>query len=316
MNVKTLSVGSIAFDLIFNINPSFKQELPIINGKLEKVNMTFVGSEPEIIYGGTASNIAYSHALLNKNIILFSAVGTDFKTTMGKRLKDMGVDDRTVVFQSETARSHQITDPNGDQMIIWLPNAYSHIEETSLLQTISAEELKQCSWAIFSPGTPISTLKHMAEYKNNNPDGKIIFDPGQMINFYSKSQFEDALNMANGFIVNDVEIKKIETSFSILENTLIRDYFLDFIIITLGDKGCYIITKDDKKDIPLTSSVSVVETTGAGDAFRGGLLASIQNGYSIVQACKIANYVASKSVEHKGAQLHTLNDMNSILSLV
>ncbi|MHA2089506.1 MAG: hypothetical protein ACW98K_01500, partial [Candidatus Kariarchaeaceae archaeon] len=64
MHQNTLVVGSIGFDIIFSIEPTFRQEIPLIEGKIEHVNMTFVASSNKRVHGGTGSNIAYSHALL------------------------------------------------------------------------------------------------------------------------------------------------------------------------------------------------------------------------------------------------------------
>ena len=42
------------------------------------------------------------------------------------------------------------------------------------------------------------------------------------------------------------------------------------VIITLGEKGCYVLSNSIGKHIP-ASKVSVVDSTGAGDAFVGAL---------------------------------------------
>ncbi|MCH8906966.1 MAG: hypothetical protein IH840_07740 [Candidatus Heimdallarchaeota archaeon] len=311
MEKSSLVVGSIGFDHIISIIPSFKQELPLDNGELNKVNMTFVSStDTKIIYGGTGSNIAYSHALINSNVLLFSAVGNDFKSTMGRELATMGVDDRTVVFDRDTARSLQITDSAGEQMIVWQPNAYEHIGELSLNETISSTEIEHCDQAIFSPGTPQSTIKHLKNYRVANDNGIAYFDPGQMVNHYSKEIFEECCKLSNVILANEVEMSKIEKAFGFSIPDLQHNLDLD-VIITLGDAGSKILTANEVIHvISYTEGIDdsiTLEGTGAGDAYRGALLGARNHGLDLVEAAKVGSVIGGLCVRHPGGQLHKIN---------
>ncbi len=303
---KTLVVGSIAFDLIFGIEPTFKKEIPLVEGKIQNVNMTFVASsEARTVFGGTGSNIAYSHALLTRNnVVLFSAVGEDFKATLGKKLENMGVIDRTVVYPTDTARSYQISDSNFEQMIIWQPNAYSHIGDVDLNQTIDNKMLLECIIAIFSPGTPKSTLRHIQNFRNLNKEGLVIFDPGQMVNHYDNQSFEKCCKLANIIILNEIELLKVKSAFNLTEKSITNDYMLK-LIVTKGEAGSIIITKDDHIEIrPHLTEGEIKESTGAGDAFRGGLLAALSHGKDLEYACIIGSILGSLSVQESGPQEH------------
>lgn len=311
MEDHTLVVGSIAFDHVFSIEPSFKQELPIINGELNKVNMTFVAtSDTIIISGGTGSNISYSHALLSDRVYMFSAVGHDFKGTMGRSLSDMGVKDRTVVFDRDTARSLQITDKHGEQMIVWQPNAYEKINDIDLSMTLSTDEIKSCNRAIFSPGTPISTIRHIKNYRKYNPTGEILFDPGQMINFYTPDQFMWCLDQANYLMVNEVELNKVEKAFNLTDEEILIKHDVDFIIVTFGSDGSKIISKGKETKIPVYSDGITVDTeieaTGAGDAYRGAMLGALTLGYDLETACKYGSVISGLCVRFNGGQLHNI----------
>ena len=72
------------------------------------------------------------------------------------------------------------------------------------------------------------------------------------------------------------------------------------IIITLGDKGLFY--SDGKEEIYLKAkSVKVIDTTGAGDAFNGGLAFSLLNKRPIKDCLEIANKVAALSTTKLGA---------------
>ena len=60
------------------------------------------------------------------------------------------------------------------------------------------------------------------------------------------------------------------------------------LIVTMGEKGALAITNDNETMVPAVA-VDVVDTTGAGDAFNGGLAVALAEGLSLVDAVKYAN---------------------------
>lgn len=71
------------------------------------------------------------------------------------------------------------------------------------------------------------------------------------------------------------------------------------IIITLGKKGAYYSNGTIKMLVP-TTDLKAVDTTGAGDAFNGGLTVALSEGMDIERAIKFANCTASISVTRMG----------------
>ena len=72
------------------------------------------------------------------------------------------------------------------------------------------------------------------------------------------------------------------------------------VIITLGEKGLFYA--DGKDEIYLkANSVKAMDTTGAGDAFNGGLAFGLSKGKSIKECLELANKVAGISTTKLGA---------------
>lgn len=71
------------------------------------------------------------------------------------------------------------------------------------------------------------------------------------------------------------------------------------VIITLGGKGCFVSTAGGFTHLP-AHKVRAVDTTGAGDAFVGGLAAGLARGDTIVDAARTGNAVAALSVTRPG----------------
>jgi len=71
------------------------------------------------------------------------------------------------------------------------------------------------------------------------------------------------------------------------------------VLITLGGRGVYIATKEKRGMIP-AYKVEAIDTTGAGDAFNGGLVASLAEGKDLWEAARFANALAALSVQKLG----------------
>ena len=74
------------------------------------------------------------------------------------------------------------------------------------------------------------------------------------------------------------------------------------ILITLGEKGCYFKNNSEELLIPASKlNKSVVDTTGAGDAFNGALSVALSQNKSYKESIEFANLVAGISVTKEGA---------------
>lgn len=71
------------------------------------------------------------------------------------------------------------------------------------------------------------------------------------------------------------------------------------VIITLGKKGVFVSSDGQEKILPALPA-DAVDTTGAGDAFSGGLLAALSEGKNIWDAVHFANAVAALSIQRLG----------------
>lgn len=71
------------------------------------------------------------------------------------------------------------------------------------------------------------------------------------------------------------------------------------VLITLGGRGVYIAT-DEKRAIIPAYHVEAIDTTGAGDAFNGGLVAALAEGKNLWEAAGFANALAAIAVQRLG----------------
>lgn len=306
-----LVVGSVAFDIIFSVEGDMRDELPLDGGKIRNVNVTLIANRRNQYYGGTAANIAYGMGLMQDSPLMFSIVGEDFYPDFNDRLKKYDIDIRVIKGEkgSFTSHGYQISDKKHQQIVIWQPNIYYDlINQTGLTKTISEEDFANIKVAIFSPGTPVSTLNHLMEFNNKKrKDAVAIFDPSQVLNLFNKEQMIQCLGLSNILISNNIEIASLKNKFQ-LDIQDVLNLGPNYVIETKGGEGSIIHTDEAKVYIPAAKPKAIVETTGAGDAYRSGLMHGLLKGDSIEQAAKFGAVMGSFCVEYFSGQTYTYTE--------
>ena len=78
-----------------------------------------------------------------------------------------------------------------------------------------------------------------------------------------------------------------------------RSRGVENVVITLGGRGAYLLCDGFDGILP-AFSVNAVDTTGAGDAMNGGLLAGLSEGMTLPEAVRFGQAVAALSVQKLG----------------
>ncbi|MEK7208284.1 MAG: PfkB family carbohydrate kinase [Patescibacteria group bacterium] len=309
--------------MIFGIHGKIQDEILVERGgKLGRQNLMFTAKTREHFWGGTGANIAYGLGLLGKKPMLFSLAGSDFEGAFAGHLKKAGVDSRVVIAKHKyTASFYGMSDELGQQIGVYQPNAYEEIDTIPVSRTLAQKDLDNVGVAIFSAGTGKSIYRHTKETREKcGKSTLIIFDPGQVISiFYDKALLEKTLALADIFIGNEVECKQLETIFSYTHEKLLARG-LRAVIETRGEKGSILyespiipssadrhhLAQMRKTHIQVIKAKKVLETTGAGDAYRAGLIAKLLEGKTLKESCEFGAKIAARSVAFRGGQTYRL----------
>jgi adenosine kinase len=75
------------------------------------------------------------------------------------------------------------------------------------------------------------------------------------------------------------------------------------LIVTRGEHGATILHKNGEEQIRVVQAERIVDPTGCGDAFRGGLLYGIENGLDWATTGRLASLMGSIKIAHQGPRL-------------
>jgi len=294
--MKILISGSLAYDKIMNFPGYFKDH--ILPNKIHNLNVSFMISNLKESFGGTAGNIAYNLALLGEKPTILSSVGNDFKNYK-KWLKQNNIDISKIKIMPNylTAFANIITDKADNQLTAFYPGAMDNNYDTNFIP------IKKNTIAIIAPGNPKDMIALTKFYhKHKIP---FIFDPGQQIPTLNKKNLQDSIKKAKIFISNDYELNLVIKKTGWSENEILNN--VEILITTLGNLGSGIQTQKERFYIKPAKPKNINDPTGAGDAYRAGLIKGLIEKWALPTITNFASTVACYAVENYGTQNHKFN---------
>jgi adenosine kinase len=295
MNI--LVSGSLAYDRIMDFPDRFSNH--ILPDKIHILNVCFVINELKENFGGTAGNIAYALALLEEKPTIVATAGRDFDSYKKWLIENnISTEHITIIEDELTAGAYITTDKSDNQITAFNPGAMKYSANFDFGYLTNPNE----TIAIIAPGNLDDMLKFSRIYKEK----KIyyIFDPGQSLPAWSGKQLLEMLEDSWIFICNDYELEltKEKTDLS-TEKLLTRT---NTLIATKGEYGSVVMYRENGEvitiEIPPVLPGEVKDPTGAGDAYRAGLIKGLIMTHDIEHAAKMGSVCAAYSVEAYGTQ--------------
>jgi adenosine kinase len=249
-------------------------------------------------FGGTAGNIAYNLALLGEKPVILATAGKDFGPYREWLTKlGLPLDGIKEILEEFTAGAYITTDLAGNQITGFNPGAMKHRSEYRFDQVDPAAAL-----AMVGPSSMEDMLTYTREYKARGVP--YIFDPGQSIPAWGSAALREMTGGALALIVNDYELEMFQQKTGMVLEDILG--LTPTLITTQGDRGSYWRTLACREDFPAVPPRRVSDPTGAGDAYRAGVLKGLAFRLSWPEAIRLGAVLASFCVEEQGTQEHRL----------
>lgn len=289
--MELLVSGSLAYDKIMEYPGRFGDH--VVADKAHSINISFVTEKLREHFGGTAGNIAYGLALLGEKPKVLASAGHDFEAYRSW-LISVGVDVSLVRIVSDkaTTLSNIMTDRADNQIAaLYLGSMADSCEAKDA-------DIPTDSLAIIAPGNIDDMRRLPGVYRAKHIP--FIFDPAQQIPALDVEDIKSGITGAKALIANDYELAMVLQKTGWTEDDILRE--AEMLVVTLGEKGSRIRTREKTFEIPPVEVKGVLDPTGAGDAYRAGFMKGMVMGWSLDVIGRFAGIIAARVVEVYGPQ--------------
>lgn len=277
---KVVVVGSINVDMVFtsDIRP--------------RAGETVLGNTFSIIPGGKGANQAVAAAKLGAETYMVGCVGNDSNGEFSlHNLQNMNVNTQGVkIIDNIPTGVANIVVADNDNSIIVISGA--NFEVNKKIIDINKDIILSADIVLLQLEIPMEVVEYISDMCSKS-NVKVLLNPAP------------AYKLSNAAIENATYITPNEHELKLIFNSDSTDEILksypNKLIVTLGSKGVKYFDGNRIKQIP-SINVNVVDTTGAGDTFCGGLAAALVRGEDLEDAIIFANKAASFTVTKLGAQ--------------
>ena len=284
MNPFLCVYGHVALDHILTL-----ERFPPLNTSVDVV-------EKRRYFGGTAGNMATMASAMGVPTAAVSYVGRDFPDDYREFMLVHGVilDDLVEVEGEETATVWVVSDRDHNQIAYVFQGAMSGMDRYPL-RTGTAERSEWVHVCTGRPGYYLRLIERCRAFGK-----KIALDPAQEIHhIWTREEFRRALPDCDALFANRGELEKAMAYMDARRPQDLLEH-VDMVVNTLGAGGSVVYTMGEVVAVPAARPERVVDTTGAGDAFRAGFYAGRYRGLGLKESAEVGNALASFVVEAKG----------------
>lgn len=287
---KILVVGSLNMD--------FSIETP----RIPVPGETIMGTGVKLVPGGKGANQVYTIGKLGGDVAMIGAVGDDsFGDMLIDNLKNVGVNVEGIerIPGGTTGQAFIPVDESGENSIIVIGGTNGQVDEAILKKYEYL--MDEADIVVMQQEIPLTTVmaaKQMAMEKGKT----IIVDPAP-----AAAMPDEFWNGIDYIKPNETELgiligKELSTQEEYKEaaQEMLRKG-VKKLLVTLGSKGCLIVSAEGEEFIP-ANKVKAVDTTAAGDTFTGAFAVALSQGKSEREAITFAQKASAIAVTRKGAQ--------------
>lgn len=307
---EVVGIGSCAVD--------FFAIVPRLLGPGEKINATRM----ETHAGGVTANMLTQVARLGTGTGWLGLIGDDENgRTIQREFAADGMDMTGVetVRGERSAMTWIAVNPEGERSVVMFPNVTGKLSILHVRNRFASHIKSARHFHTETSQLPIAPLKE-AMRMAREAGVRVFMDMDVTPRFFAQMNLGRQDELCEALKLVDV-LKPCKAAAreltGITDYSRMADQLLNLgpkiVAITQGEDGCLIASRERKVQVP-AFRVNVVDTTGAGDAFMGGLSYSLLQGWDLERSGLFANACAALCCTRVGARaMSKLDEVNSFL---
>lgn len=268
-------------------------DLVVRQPRLPAEGETLSGTSFQTHPGGKGLNQAVAAARAGARVRFVGCVGDDDHGRRIHRLfAEQGIAaEALATTATSTGSAHISVLDSGENTIVVVPGANGDL---TALGPAQAEAVRASDVLMTQFELPESVVgEALAEARSAGRRTVVTPAPARAI----PAQMAEQIDL---LIPNAVEICQLADTASVDEALDRLVQRIPAIVVTLGAAGCLVATRDGRERVE-APRVQAVDTTGAGDAFAGALVARWSEGATLIEAARWATTAGALAVQKPGA---------------
>ena len=276
---------------------SFNMDLTTTVARMPCPGETVLGDVFTTGPGGKGSNQAIAAARLGAHVTFVGRIGTDAfgEAALAIWARD-GVDTHFVIRDPDhaTGVAPIFVDKTGENMIVVALGANLALSPADV--DAAADAIRSADILLTGLEIPVETAAHALKIAKAagvrtilNPAPAQPLTQEMLLTADVLTPNESELEILSGLAIDDVEQAA----------NLVRTHDDQHVVVTLGSQGAVYFGPGGQGVVPVFP-VNVIDTTGAGDAFNGGLAVALSEGLHMAEAVRFAGATAALCVTKRG----------------
>ncbi|MCC5830597.1 MAG: sugar kinase [Phycisphaeraceae bacterium] len=269
----------------------------IVTGSIGIDTVITPGRRADEVMGGSCVYFAAAASFLTK-VRIVAAVGEDFPDTLHKQIRAFDVDDSGL----EKRR--------GSKTFRWTGRYFDNMNQRETLEVhpnVLAEKLppvppnfKDSRYVFLANTHPAGQI----ELRDQFPEAKLVVaDTMDLWIETARPELEKLLGKIDGLVLNDSEATQLTGKSNPMDAAdAIIAMGPSFVVVKRGEYGCVLVHKEGLTSLPAYPARKVIDPTGAGDSFAGGMMGYLalkdSASYAALrQSLAVGTVVASFNIE-------------------
>lgn len=271
-------------------NVDFISHVPLFAKSEDEVNI----EKLSICWGGSALNFVSRISSIGIKSGLMARVGNDYYGQLLRCEVDQFDFDtsRLLTNKGNTGMAFIAINQTGEKSAYTFigANANSKVEkgDLELIKNSNLLHMTGMYWEV-----ALESSKHSKH---------LSFNPGSVMCSLGMEKLEPIIERTHILFLNQKEVYMLTWMKGESGAHLLVDMGVPMVVVTNGAKGAWLFTEESTVFSP-AKKVKVVDTTGAGDNFAAGFIASFINGEKPEYCLDFANHTASLCVEKIGGSV-------------
>ena len=218
------------------------------------------------LLGGSATHFSYAASFFT-DVQLISVVGEDWPPEHTALLAGRGIDTSGLqVAKGKTFRWTGRYEPNMNDRV----TLETQLNTFGEFNPVLSEKFRRTEFVYLANGVPALQMKVLDQV----PGCRLVV--ADTMELWIDTTHDDLMKLfkrIDGLVINDSEAKMLaRTENLVLAGHRVREMGPKFVVIKKGEHGAMFFSEHETYVMPAFPTENVVDPTGAGDSFAGGLM--------------------------------------------